>query len=579
MPTFSFRRISFVAAFSLVLLVACGDSDEADSPMSNSADSILQFVPADTPYVFATTGDAPDDVYDKLRPQIDATLSAYHKIIRAVAENAYAEARESDEDVAWLEQVLPFVDELESLLSVDGFSAAGIDRESQFAMYGNGLLPIVRITLSDGDLMETTIQRLEEKAEQEMMTATIDGHSYRYAGDDEARVVLAILDQDLVLAFVPTGLPDEQFKQVLGLTLPQENIAEAGTLAKIASEYGYDHYMVGLFDVEQAVATFIEPQSGINAELLSMMDYDSAELDDVCKAEFKSVAGIMPRVVMGYTELTVERMVSNAVFELRDDLASAVAKLTAPVPGLGTLQSGLFSFGMSMDLLEMRNFYSANLDAMEEAPFLCEHLADLQDGIAAGREMLNQPIPPIVYGLKGFLVSVDNIEGMDLATQQPPTEIEMNMLVATENAEGLLAMGAMFSPELAALNLEPNGAPVKFNMPMVDALGQDIYLALSENALGISVGEGMQDGLGDLLKLEVTDRPPFFYAEMDAGAYYEFVGTSMMSDIGVTGDMPELEEAIASMNEASQKLMDRMSVSINFTDDGIEIDSAMTLHD
>lgn len=579
MSILSMRRALVAAVSTLVLLVACGDSDEAGSSSSVAADSILKFVPADTPYVFATTGDMPDDVMDKLTPQLDTTLSAYHQIIRAIAENAYAEARENDEDVEWFEQALPFIDELESLMSVDGLEDAGIDRDSQFAIYGAGLLPVMRIALSDSQLMEAAIKRLEEEAGQDMQTSMIDGNLYRYAGDDEARIVMAIIEGNFILSMVPSSLPEEQFKQVLGLTLPANNIASAGTLAAASKQYGYENYMVGVVDLEQIAATFIEPQSGINAELLELTEYDAADLGDVCVDEIRAMSGIMPRVVIGYTELSVERIDSKAVFELREDIATAVSGLTAAVPGLGSARSGLMSFGMSMDLLALRQFYSDRLDALEASPFACDELAELQAGVESGREMLNQPIPPIVYGFKGFLASIDRVEGMDLAAQQPPTSVDMRMLVAIENAEGLLAMGAMFSPELAALNLESNGEPVRVNVPMIDALAQIIHVAMTDDALAISVGEDMQEGLGDMLDGDIADQPPFVYAEMDAGAYYEFVGNSMTTDIGDLGDMPEVRDAIAAMNEASRALMDRISFEINFTDNGIEMDSELTLKD
>lgn len=579
MSILSMRRTLVAAISTLVLLVACGDSDEAGSSGSVAADSILAFVPADTPYVFATTGDAPDDVIDKLRPQMDATLSAYHQIIRAIAENAYAEARENNEEVDWFEQALPFIDELESLMSTEGFADAGIDRDSQFAFYGAGLLPVMRISLSDSQLMETAIKRLEEKAEQDMLTSTIDGNSYRYAGDDEGRVVVAIIDDHLIMTMVPSSLPENQLKQVLGLTKPAESMAATGTLAAIRSQYGYDDYMIGTVDFERIVATFIDPQTGVNAELLKLMDYDDTTLDDVCKAEIRSMSGIMPRAVMGYSELSVDRISSNAVMELRDDIATAVSALTAPVAGLGESHGGLFSFGMSMDLLALREFYADRLDALEANPLNCEIFAELQAGVESGRDVLNQPIPPIVYGFKGFLAAVDSVDGMDLSAQQPPTSIDMQLLVAIENAEGLLAMGAMFSPELATLNLEADGEPVRINLPMADALAQVIYLAMTDKALAISVGEGMQDGLGEMLDADIAAQPPFLYAEMDAGAYYEFVGDSMASDIGELGDMPEVRDAVAAMNAASKELMDRVSVAINFTGDGIEVKSDMTLKD
>lgn len=571
-------RRALVAMGTLVLvLTACGDGDKSE-PIS-ATDSVLRFVPADTPYVFATTGQAPDALIDKMTPHMDATLGAYHGMIRAVAENAYAEAREEDKDLDMFEQFLPLLDELESLMSVDGFADAGIDRDSQFAIYGAGILPVMRVTLSDSELMEATMTRLEEKADKEMMTATVDGQSYRYFGDEKGRIVVAILGDNLVMTMVPTELPTDQLKEVLGLTLPAQDIASAGTLAKISDEYGFTNYMVGLVDFERIVKTFVEPPSGVNAALMDLLDYERSELNDVCKAEIETLAGIMPRAVMGYTELTTERIASRGIFELRDDIASSVSTLTAPVPGLGVAQGGLFTFGMSTDLLAMRTFYTERLDALEESPFECELFADLQAGVASGRDILNQPIPPIVYGFKGFLAVVDEIEGLDIAAQQPPTSVDMRMLLAMENAEALLAMGAMFSPELASLSLEPNGEPVKLNLPQVDAIGQIVHVALSDSALGISVGDGTEDGLGDLLASDNSDRRPFMYGEMDASAYYEFVNDSMTGGDNGLAEMAEIQAAISAMNTASSALMDRINFSINFTENGVEFESGLTLKD
>lgn len=571
------RLFLVVATSFLLVLVGCSDDDDATS--SASAGGLLQYISADTPYVFATLETMPEDVADKLRPQLEATLSAYQQIIRAVAENAYAEARENDEDLEWFETVMPFVDELEDLMSVDGFAEAGIDRDSRFAFYGAGVLPVIRVTLSDEALMEATIKRLETKAGEDMKTATIDGHSYRYVGDDEARIVIAVIDGSFLLTMVPTSLPEDEMKQVLGVTLPAANIADAGALASIARKYSYDDYLLGFFDIEGLVNTFIEPQAGINAEILSMMDYDGNMLSDVCKVEIKTLAGIMPRIVSGYTDINVDRITSSAVFELREDIATAMTALTAPVPGLGSVQNGMFSFGMSMDLLALREFYSDRLDALEASPFKCEHFAEFQSGVSAGRDVLNQPVPPIVYGFKGFLATIESIEGLNIAAQQPPTSVDMRLLIAMENAEGLLAMGAMFSPEFAALNLEPNGKPVRLSLPQIDAFGQVVHVALTDDALAVSVGDGMEDELGSMIDADAADDSPFIFGEMDASAYSEFVSNSMLSDVGDANEVPEIREAVAALNAASQALMDRLNFAITFSDHGVEIGSELTLKD
>jgi len=577
MSIFSLRVALVAAASCLFLLVACSDSDDAGNIASDS--EMLTYVPADTPYLFAALERAPDDLSDKLTPLMDTTLKMYRRVIRAIAETAYTEAQDQNENVDWFESLMPFLDEMDGLLSIEGLASAGIDEDSQFAFYGSGLLPVLRVTLSDGELMESTIQRLEEKAEQKMDTATIDGNAYRSVGDEQGRVIVAILGNQFVVTFAPTNFSDDHLQQVLGLSRPDNNVADAGTLAAIAKKHDYENYILGFVDIERIAATFIEPQTGVNVALLEIGDYDSSALSDVCKAEIRSVVGIMPRLVGGYSELSVDKIVSSAVFEVREDIAAAMTALAGPVPGLGMPQDGILTFGMGMDLLAIRNFYSDQLDALEAEPFACEMLAELQNGVAAGREVLNQPIPPIAYGFNGFMATIESIEGLNIAAQQPPTSIDARLLVAMENAEGLLAMGAMFSPEFAALNLESNGEPVRLSMPQIDALGQVVHIALTDDALAISVGDGMEKGLSGLLKSSAPDALPFIYMDMDTGAYYKYVGASMMGGAGDVSEMPELQEAIVELNAVSQELMDRINFNVSFTGDGVVLGSEMLLKD
>lgn len=555
----------------------CSDSDKTPSPGFDTSAGVLRYVPSDTPYLIAKPGDIPDELLDKLEPQLDTVLKAYHSIIRATVENTYAGAREAEADLSTFEVILPLVDELEGLMSVEGLRQAGIGRNADFALYGVGLLPVFRLSLTDGDMLESVMARMEEKVGEKMPTATLGGHSYRYAGDSEERLIVAVIDNELVIAAISTELSDDLLKRVLGLTLPDTNIADSGELNEIAESYGLIDYMVGVFDFERIASAFLDTPSGINAELLSLTENEAAQLSAVCKAEISSLVGVMPRIVFGYTALDVRKMSSKLVIELREDIAAGVSTLTGTVPGLAQPHDGLFSLGLSADLLAARTFYSERLDALEAEPYKCEQLADLQQGVAAGREILNQPIPPVVYGFKGFLAVVKDINGMDPANNVAPTSIDMQFVLAMDNAESLLAMGAMFSPELAALSVEADGVPIKLAMPQIDATGLDVHVALTEKALGLSIGEGMQDGLADLMTAEAPEPSPFLVADLDAQKYYSMMGDVMAARLDNADAIPELQEGVQVISQSIRRIMDRVRVVVNFTKNGIEVDSDVQL--
>ncbi|MBN1240286.1 MAG: hypothetical protein JXB36_17415, partial [Gammaproteobacteria bacterium] len=469
-----------------------------------------------------------------------------------------------------------------AMVTAEGIPEAGIDSDSRMALYGVGLLPVLRVTLSDPAKLDATFAKFEARAGKEMSVGTLDGHSYRYAGNDDARAIFAVLGDQFVVTVVPATLGEDLLKGVLGLTPPARSIADSGELQALAEKYGYTAYGLGLVDVERVASTFLDEQSGVNSALLAMMGHDSGSLSDVCREEIRAVAGVAPRVVTGYTEMTRERFRSNTVFELRSDLALGLQGITSPVPGLGQQHGGLLSFGMSFDLPAFREFYGARLDALEADPFECELFADLQSGVATARAALNQPLPPMASDFRGFLAVIEDIKGMDFATKQPPTEIDMRFLVATGNAQGLVAMGAMFSPEIAALELKPDATPVQLPLPAGAAPIDTAWVAMSEEALALSVGNGGETGLAEMLKAGFEEPPPFMSMDVDAGRYYGFLGDVMTStDMSDSGEevSAEVAQATGDLMRSFESMFERVSFDVQFTERGIEMPSTMVLAD
>jgi hypothetical protein len=570
---FKSHRTFFVQLIFAVLILGGISSCSKPDEQGGLDSSLLQYVPADTPYVFANPEPLPDDVLDKLEPGIDTMLRAYATLIRTVVDVELEKAGEdngtAEEDADRMDAVAA---ELESLMTLDGLRSAGIGRESTMVLYGEGLLPVFRLQLTDSALMEQTISRIEETADMKMATGTIGKQSYRFAGGEEGRLILALVDNDMVVTVVPASHTDELLKSVLGLSKPSKSIADSGELLQLMEADKFEPYYLLSIDVKRIVATFLDEQSGSNAELLAMMQYDASGLSDVCKTEIREMAGIAPRIIAGHTEFNTKRVSSNFIVELRQDIADGLATLVAPVQGLGLTKGGLFSFGISLDMLAAREFYSSRLDAMEADPFECENFAELQAGVVQGRELLKQPIPPVAYSIKGFLAVIDALEGMDIAHQQPPTSVDASFLLSTDNPQGLVAMGTLFSPELAALDLQPDGKPMKLDLPPVSPAVSEAYIAMKDNALAISLGQGGADRIVELFDKDFADPAPFMSMFMDAGQYYGFVADSMLFAQSADSETPlEVTAAMSDLMRAMEGWFGETSVNVHFTERGVEM--------
>ena len=568
-------RAITASAVSLFLVSA------ASAASGNSAD-LLRYIPADTPYVFALTTPLPSKLADKLEPTVDELLQAYQRILRhAMAEQLVKMS--SEEDAADdAEQFREVAEEVLSLMSLEGIRGAGIGRDSAFALYGNGLLPVLRIELTDPDLFDAALARIEEKAGESLLIGETDGQPYKYAELENVKLIIATLDEQAIITAVPARFNDAQVAMALGVKKPRRNLKNSKTLRTIRKEYGFSDYFTGFIDNERIAEIFTGKVTGLDNELFAVLDYQPPDLTETCSTEIMEMVGIVPRIVFGYSEITADIVESAMIIEMRKDIAEDLANVSAAVPGLGLDTSGLLSIGFGLNPIALREFYEARLDAMEADPYVCEKFAVLQAGVAKGREVLNQPIPPVVYNFRGIVANIADIKGMDLSSKTPPESIDASILFAVENAESLITMAAMMDPQIAALNLLPDGKPVRLNFTKLAEIADEAFAAMSANALSIAIGEGAENNSTSMLVAESADPVPILSISMNSARYYAMVGEAMAQE-STDEDAKKMpvavREAIRDVMMLSGSMYDRMSVDVRFTARGVEISGRMMLSD
>ena len=148
-----------------MMLGACGKKDKP-----GAEDSLLVYVPSDTPYVIANTEPLPKDVVERMYPAMTEAIESYRSVLKEVI-NLAAEKDGGAEQSDVLERASSVVDQLLELATPEGMEAAGITRESAVAIYGNGLLPVIRIEVTSGDAFDAAVGRIEESAGAAMKVA------------------------------------------------------------------------------------------------------------------------------------------------------------------------------------------------------------------------------------------------------------------------------------------------------------------------------------------------------------------------------------------------------------------------
>jgi len=483
-----------------VLLAACGHKDK-DAP--------LAFVPADTPYVVANLDVLDDDTRKALLAQADTQLPSQLAQLDAAAD----QMAKKDPDGARLMHAL--VAEFNGKTIETFAQNAGLDLKGYSALYGLGLAPVLRISLSDPKAFDGFVGRLETAYGKKLDVASIGAQSYRKynfaASGTEA--ILAMVGKQAVLSLLPAEASPALIRQALGLDRPEKSLQDDGRLTTLAKAKGYQSWVVGDLDLTRALPMAISGNDPLFASIIKAhAAAESAKTGEPianqlqtspsCAPEATRIAARVPAISFGYTQLDTGHQNVRFDIALADDISKAFFDLKVDLPGLGSAGTSPFDVSIALPVAQLRTFWSAQADAVAAKPFTCPALTDLNDGFAKlGPAMQKAAIPP--FGdLLGLRVALDTLTpakdgGMPTFTGR--------IVLGSNNPTGLLAMSQMMVPALAQLKLTPNGPPASLPKDMASLLGQPTWVALGDKAIAIGVGAGEDAQLADTLKATTGD--------------------------------------------------------------------------
>ncbi|MEO1595662.1 MAG: hypothetical protein AAFS02_10520 [Pseudomonadota bacterium] len=584
------KRFFALTALAVMLsLSACGGKDKAAS-VEKAADSpLLEYVPADTPYVYGALAPSPDDVADKLETLIDAVMPAFKAQLEVVGEGLSMAEDGGNEEATKVIEVFA------KRMTPEIAETFGFSRKDTAVFYGNGLLPVARMTLTDEARFEAELAAIAEEIGKERVQKKLGDASFDVITfGDALSILIGSQEGMLVIALAPASLDDDTLGELVGATKPSQSIADGGALTALADKYSYVAQGLGFIDLEAIAGVFLDGPTGLDAKLLEATGAELPELTDECRAEIRGLTKIAPRLTLGYQRLDTEIFEMLPVMELRSDLAQALQPVATNVPGLNDPGTGMMKFALAMDLKALRGFVEAQVEKIMAQPYECAELGTLNMGAMQAQEALSQPLPPIAYNFKGLVFDINNIDGIDFDNPGMPEELDLSVLLAFDNVSALLQMGQMFLPPLAMVEIAPDGEPVAIPQEMLQGYPSDVFAAMSDNLLSFSTGGSNSEARAKAMVAESADGEPAVMAmSVDMAAYMGFISDiqqSAIDDIAAEAADSDNEDAAAAArlaevsmesNQAIQdaygKVFDRETVHIRITPNGFELPTTITL--
>jgi hypothetical protein len=548
----------FIILLTTALLVACGGDDEKDSKVADTEISsptqpaIMSYIPADSPLIITNGLNAdlyPERYLEVMQSNMDGIVKYLEMIVkqamdemdelkkkRAAYEAAEAETTEGNEENTKSEatpnasdiqkqKVLAFVDKwlVQDKLNKAGFKVG----ETQFAMYMVDLFPVIRVKLSADNQIETMLNEMQSEFEMPLTVSDVNGIKVREIGDKKMNILIATHDDFLVFSLAPTVLKDQMINQLVGAEKPAKSLAmDRSALDQVKQAHGYTNDDMMILDFQAIADHFIYP-SKHNSALVNYMQIDDNMLSAACKQEISAMIGNAPRMVAGSKVLSNDTISGSFVWEMNQEIATDMAKMTGRVPHGNS--NAAFAFGMSFDLMNAKEVATKYVNKVVEKPYQCEHFTDLNAKATELQAKLSQPIPPFVGNFKGFNFSLDELDldlaNADMANPNPKEIIKSfksQVFLAVDETQALLGMAQMMMPQLQNMEVKTDGSLITLadKVPMIS--GKDIpldiselYAAISSDTIGFSMGHEGGGELSDKVSQEGTAALMTFSADAD----------------------------------------------------------------
>jgi hypothetical protein len=463
----------------------------------------------------------------------------------------------------------------------------GFDLRAHKVVYGMGVFPVIRIGLSDADALRATIQRVLANAEIDAPELEHQGVSYWRLSDVDTAdapvgIYVSIFADHLAMSIFPPLAETELLPAFLGLEMPGDSNA-VSRLAELNAEHGYTPYGSGILDLDRLVEEFISPDTILARALATTGDFDPADMTPECKTEIRDIASNSPRMTMGVRELTTSAIAMHYRVETKTTLAQQLAGLVAAIPVANPLSDRMLEFSFGMRFGAVRDFLREKAGAIMETPYQCEHLQSINKSAAEAFTQLNQPMPPLVNNFRGLRLSLSEIT----ETNSMPVNGRGMIAVHVEQPEMFVGMAQMFLPDLSELTLAPGEPPVLLPASMLPIPDVVAFAALSDDAIGLSIGDGEETGLPAYLEEEAGPEGTFMSIGYDMAAYLKYTqkveqqfeqaqDESAEIDPEQEAVLQSIEDISTSAQQAIKSFSDRSYTSFRFTPEGFEADSRMT---
>ncbi len=542
----------------------------------------LDFVPADTPYVFANLEPIPDAVAERYLALGGAAIPQWRgQLARSIKLLEIGKDEDSVRIIKWMRALdveLATHTDQKSLLQAMGINGW----QTKAAIYGVGLAPVMRISLADPAKLVALVERLEASAGEKLPRFIHPGITQGWSLDvPDAPIVgvFAIVENHLVATLLPRD-QSAATDELLGLVRPKRVLSQSADIAKLNAQAGFTPYGSGYIDTAKLLDQFRQPATPLETAFLAVLKKEKPQIPAECASDVNAIVAAFPRAIGGYTTLDGKRIEALGRIETSTAIAQALETLLASTPGLVAAGKSLASFSFAIKPGAVPAWANTIAENTAKNPWTCPALSDFNEYIKTLRDSANNPAVYAAGPMANSLHLVLNNLKFIPDNEEHPVEFSGKLLIGSDNPAGLVGMAKNFLPQVAELKLAPGAPPQAVPAELTREWSPDpVFVAQTATALGFSVGAGEEKNLPQFLQADAATSQPVLQMSYRGELMVSFAAfLRLMAEKSTTE--PEREEMLATAQMLEQSYgeqVERLGMTMEFSGKGIEFKQEFVL--
>jgi len=397
-------------------------------------------------------------------------------------------------------------------------------------LYTLGMVPVYKFEIENPTAFWATIDKKEKETGATHEVGKLGQADYRryvLAAEPSAEQNLGfvIALEGKVVTFtldVPMFGAENTLKMALGAEKPQHSFADSGKLAALQTKYGQNYQFYAYLDNQEVIKGITLKGSNQLARQIDVLQQLSPEdqidvlRQPTCHSELTTIANNWPRIVSIASYQSKDKqlvMDGSIVVESNNQvLINALKTVRGFIPSDEINRDSIFGMSFGLDVAKLAPAISNIWNDLTQPSYSCELLADVQREIRGENPAAAVSMGAgMVNGVKGIQFSLNDIT-MNLQGQYGPEFEKLDFLfsLSADDPSLLVQTAKMFVPQLAEVNIEPNGQAVDLSALVEAQTGMKtpLFARMNDKHLTLYAGEKAAAGSEVVLKQPLEEPIP-----------------------------------------------------------------------